>query len=76
MDPVGYKRINKRTGKEVTKDDIVKGVELEKGRYVVLSEEEIRAAHPEATQTIDIFAFVDSAAIPCRTSTPLLPGAG
>jgi len=66
MDPVGYKRINKRTGKEVTKDDIVKGVELEKGRYVVLSEEEIRAAHPEATQTIDIFAFVDSAAIPLQ----------
>ena len=66
MDPAGYKRINKRTGKEVTKDDIVKGVELEKGRYVVLSEEEIRAAHPEATQTIDIFAFVDSAAIPLQ----------
>ncbi|WCD83166.1 non-homologous end joining protein Ku [Pseudomonas sp. TUM22785] len=66
MDPVGYKRVNKRTGKEVTKDDIVKGVELEKGRYVVISEEEIRAAHPEATQTIDIFAFVDSAAIPLQ----------
>ncbi|GAC1029526.1 Ku protein [Pseudomonas sp. No.21] len=66
MDPVGYKRINKRTGKEVTKDDIVKGVELEKGRYVVISEEEIRAAHPEATQTIDIFAFVDSATIPLQ----------
>lgn len=66
MDPVGYKRVNKRTGKEVAKDDIVKGVALEKGRYVVISEEEIRAAHPEATQTIDIFAFVDSAAIPLQ----------
>ena len=41
MDPVGYKRINKATGKEITKEHIVKGVELEKGRYVVLSEEDI-----------------------------------
>lgn len=54
MDPVGYKRINKATGKEVTSEDIVKGVQYEKGRYVVLSEEEIRDAHPRATQTIDI----------------------
>ena len=64
MDPVGYKRINKVTGKEVTKENIVKGVAFEKGRYVVISEEEIRAAHPDSTQTIDIFAFVDSAKIP------------
>ncbi|HSX72524.1 MAG TPA: Ku protein, partial [Pseudomonas sp.] len=66
MDPVGYKRVNKVTGKEVTKEHIVKGVEYEKGRYVVLSEEEIRAAHPESTQTIDIFAFVDSPQIPLQ----------
>ncbi len=66
MDPVGYKRINKVTGKEVTKENIVKGVEHEKGRYVVLSEEEIRSAHPKSTQTIDIFGFVDSQQIPLQ----------
>lgn len=66
MEPVGYKRVNKVTGKEVTRDNIVKGVAYEKGRYVVLSEEEIRAAHPESTQTIDIFAFVDSPQIPLQ----------
>lgn len=64
MEPVGYKRINKVTGKEVSKEHIVKGVEYEKGRYVVLSEEEIRTAHPKSTQTIDIFSFVDSEQIP------------
>lgn len=64
MDPVGYKRVNKVTGKEITKEHIVKGVQYEKGKYVVLSEEEIRAAHPKATQTIDIFSFVDSDEIP------------
>jgi DNA end-binding protein Ku len=66
MDPVGYKRVNKVTGKEVTKEHIVKGVEYEKGRYVVLSEEEIKSAHPLSTQTIDIFAFVDSEQIPLQ----------
>lgn len=66
MDPVGYKRVNKVTGKEVTSEHIVKGVEYEKGRYVVLSEEEIRSAHPKSTQTIDIFAFVDSEQIPLQ----------
>ncbi|TRX76642.1 non-homologous end joining protein Ku [Pseudomonas mangiferae] len=60
MDPVGYKRINKVTGKDVTKEDIVKGVEYEKGSYVVISEDEIRTAHPKSTQTIDILAFVNS----------------
>lgn len=64
MDPVGYKRVNKITGKEIEKENIVKGIEYEKGRYVVISEEEIRAAHPKATQTVDIIAFVDAETIP------------
>lgn len=66
MDPVGYKRVNKATGKEIDKEHIVKGVQYEKGRYVVLSEEEIKSAHPLSTQTIDIFAFVDSDQIPLQ----------
>ncbi|MEN5300994.1 MULTISPECIES: Ku protein [unclassified Pseudomonas] len=66
MEPVGYKRINKVTGKDIDKDNIVKGVEYEKGRYVVISEEEIRKARPEATQTIDIFSFVEAAEIPLQ----------
>ena len=64
LEPVGYKRVNKVTGKEVPSEHIVKGVEYEKGRYVVLSEEEIRAARPEATQTIDILQFVERGEIP------------
>ena len=66
MDPVGYKRINKVTGKDIDAENIVKGVEVEKGRYVVISEDEIREARPEATQTIDIFSFVDHNAIPLQ----------
>ena len=60
MDRVGYKRINKTTGEEIDSENIVKGVEYEKGHYVVISDEEIKAAHPEATQTVDIVSFVDA----------------
>ena len=58
MDPVGYKRINKRTGREIEKDNIVKGVKRENGKYVVLSDEEVAEAYPRSTQTIEIEAFV------------------
>ena len=64
MDPVGYKRINKRTGREIDKENIVKGVKIEGGDYVVLSEAEIKAAYPKTTQTIEIESFVKPAELP------------
>ena len=62
--PVGYKRYNKKTGKDVTWDDIVKGYEYEEDEYVVLSDEDLKRANVEATGTIDIQAFVDAADVP------------
>lgn len=64
MDPVGYKRVNKRTGKEIAREHIVKGIRQEDGDYVVLSEDQIKAAYPKATQTIEIECFVTAAEIP------------
>ncbi|MDI1238244.1 MAG: Ku protein [Polaromonas sp.] len=64
MDPVGYKRINKKTGKEITKENIVRGVQYEDGQYVVLSDDEITAAFPRTTQTIEIESFVANTDIP------------
>ncbi|KQP23066.1 Ku protein [Pseudorhodoferax sp. Leaf267] len=64
MDPVGYKRVNKRTGKEIQRENIVKGIKQEDGDYVVLSEDQIKAAYPKATQTIEIECFVTAAEIP------------
>jgi len=58
MDPVGYKRINKRTGKEIAQADIVKGVKVGGEDYVVLSDDEIKEAYPKRTQTIAIETFV------------------
>ena len=51
MDPIGYKQFNKNTGKDVTRENIVRGFEYEKGKYVVMSDAEIRSASPESTQT-------------------------
>jgi DNA end-binding protein Ku len=62
--PIGFKRYNKNTGKEVSWDDIIKGYEYADGEYVVLSDEDLRRANPEATQTIDILAFVNAEQVP------------
>jgi DNA end-binding protein Ku len=64
MDPVGYQRINKRTGRKIDKDDVVRGVEVGEGEYVVLSEEEIAAAYPKTLQTIEIDCFVKADEVP------------
>ena len=63
MDPVGYKRINKRTGTEIHTTDIVKGIKQESGDYVVLTDDQIKAAYPKATQTIEIESFVSAGEI-------------
>ncbi|MGZ5272169.1 MAG: non-homologous end joining protein Ku, partial [Ramlibacter sp.] len=64
MDPVGYKRVNKKTGREIDKENIVKGVKWDNGEYVVLSPEEVAAAYPRTTQTIEIESFVDADEVP------------
>jgi DNA end-binding protein Ku len=77
LSPVGYKRVNKASGKEVPWEEIVKGYEYEDDKYVVLSEEDFRRANPEASRTVDIAAFVDLNAIaPQFFDTPyyLIPG--
>ena len=60
MAPVGYQRINKTTGKPVSNDQIVKGYQYSKGRYVILTDEDFKQANPKATQTVDIKAFVEA----------------
>lgn len=62
--PIGYKKINKITGKEVAGSDIVKGYEYEKGQYVVLGDEDFRRANPKATQTVEILSFIDQGEVP------------
>jgi DNA end-binding protein Ku len=62
--PVGYRRTNKQTGKEVEWQNIIKGYEYEKGKYVALSEADFRQANVKASYTIDIVSFTERHNIP------------
>ncbi|MFZ5520305.1 MAG: Ku protein [Pseudomonadota bacterium] len=64
MHPVGYQRIDKTTGKRVEAADIARGIAVEKGRYVILTDEEIKAARSAAVQEVELLAFVDQGDIP------------
>lgn len=63
LSPVNYKRVAAIDGKEVPWPDIVKGYEYDKGKFVVLKEEDFKRVDLEATDTIDIVDFVDLAEI-------------
>jgi len=58
LSPVNYKRVAEVDGKEVPWDQIVKGYEYEKGKFVVLKDEDFKRVDIEATQTVDIIHFV------------------
>jgi DNA end-binding protein Ku len=62
--PIGYQKINKHTGKPVPGDRIVRGFQYRDGRYVIVSDADLRRASPERTQRIDILSFVEAAEIP------------
>jgi len=59
MSPVSYKRVAEADGKEVPWDKIVKGYEYEKGKFIVLRDEDFQRVDIEATQTVDIMNFVN-----------------
>ena len=59
LSPVNYKRVAEADGKEVPWDKIVKGYEYEKGKFVVLKDEDFARVDVEATQTVEIIQFVE-----------------
>jgi DNA end-binding protein Ku len=58
LSPVNYKRVAEADGKEVPWDQIVKGYEYERGKFVIIKDEDFARADIEATQTVDIINFV------------------
>ena len=64
--PVRYERVNADTGEEVPWKDVVKAYEYDKGSYVVLEEEDIKAAAPESHETVEVETFIDAADIDPR----------
>ena len=59
LSPVNYKRVAEADGKEVPWEHIVKGYEYEKGKFIVLKDEDFKRADIEATQSVDILDFVE-----------------
>lgn len=59
LSPVNYKRVAEADGKEVPWDQIVKGYEYEKEKFVVVNDEDFERVDIEATQTVDILNFVE-----------------
>ena len=61
--PIKYERVNSDTGEEVPWKDVVKAFEYRKGNYVILEDEDLRAAAPESHEAVEIAAFVDADSI-------------
>jgi DNA end-binding protein Ku len=59
LQPIGYDKVRRDTGEHVDRDDIVRGFEVEKGRFVPLEEEDLDRLDIELTKTIEICDFVD-----------------
>jgi DNA end-binding protein Ku len=64
--PINYERVCQKDGKAVAWEDLVKGYEYEKGKYVVLTKEDFAAAALEKTRRIDILDFVEATEIDDR----------
>ncbi len=57
--PIKYKRVCSKEGKEVPWDEIVRGLEVSKGKYYVFTPEELEALKPEKSSRVEILEFVD-----------------
>jgi DNA end-binding protein Ku len=64
--PINFERVCQKDGKTIAWDDLVKGYEYEKGRFVVLTKEDFAAAALEKTRRIDVLDFVEADAIDDR----------
>lgn len=74
---VRYERVNEETGEEVPWDSVVRGFEYSDGNYVILSDEELKRAAPEATKAVEIQSFVKAGEIdPIYFATPYYLEAG
>jgi DNA end-binding protein Ku len=60
LSPIKYERVSQKDGEVVEWKDIVKGYEYTKGKFVVLTDEDFKAAAIESSKTIEILDFVAS----------------
>jgi DNA end-binding protein Ku len=58
LQPIGYDKVRKDTGKHVDPEDVVRGFEIQKGHYVPIEDEDLDRLDIELTHSIDICDFV------------------
>lgn len=64
LSPIGYRKVNKNSGQEVPRDHIARGFRLDDGQVVLVSDEDLKEAAPERTQTLEIHGFVAMNEVP------------
>lgn len=70
-DRIRYKRVNEASGEEVPYEQIVRGVSVGRGRYVILEDDDLAAVAPKASKTIELLDFVEATEIdPLYYDTP------
>ena len=58
-DRIRYKKVNERTGEEVSTDRIVRGVDVGGGEYVMVTDDELEASEPERSHEVEVIGFID-----------------
>jgi DNA end-binding protein Ku len=79
LSPIRYERVSEKSGEQVAWKDIIKGYEYTKGKFVAVTDEELKAAAIDASKTIEILDFAKSDEIdPRYFETPyyVVPGKG
>jgi len=62
--PLRRRYVSSKTGRELVPEKIVRGYEIERGKYVVVTDQELENLEPEKSQDIDLRRFVNKDAIP------------
>jgi DNA end-binding protein Ku len=64
LTPIKNQRVNEETGKPIEWNDVVRGYEIERDHFIVVSDDDLKAANVEATQTIDVLSAVKAEDVP------------
>lgn len=64
MARIGYQKINKVSGEPVEQEDIARGYRISDNKYVLLDDEDLKAANPKATQSLELIGFLPLGDIP------------
>ena len=71
--PLSRRYYSQKTGRDLDADEMIRGYEIKKGKYVPVTDEELERLAPEKTRDIDVRRFVDEDSIPVSYTHLTLP---